>query len=552
MGATSLHPDRPHVEHSRALRPGGVRGAVPGWAIPAAVCGLTVLGFAIRAVNITQGLYGDELSTAWIVHGHGLGHVISVVYGDAEVTPPLSFVLAWLSLKIGSSWAWLRVPSLLAGTATIPIVYGIGARSSGRTAGLIAAAVTALSAVMIMFSTEARNYAVMMAAVAGSTLSALLALDTRRARWWVVYGLCSCVAMYSHYSAAFVLIVQGLWLLWREPQARRAVILANLGAAAIYAPWIPGWIRDTHSVTIPIINVLVPFTPGFIRTSVEQWAFGYPYLQIHQAPGTLFALLIVAGLLIAVLGLGWRVARRVRQGSAALGGLLTERAVLIMLLAAATFAGEAIYSVFGTHVLDSRDLNASWPALAVSIGIIVAAAGPLLGSVSCALLLSGYGAAAADTLQSQYARPDYPGVSRFIAGHARAGDVVLDESNIAPVVPLTPLDAYLPQTHRQFTLGLPEGSPPYTVFSKVVPDDVQIQRAVRALDGHRMFIVTGSLPPGLKLTAAQRALTAKLGPPGALFLLRGRYEIQQSKRFPGIENLSVWLLAPRSAPRTSS
>ena len=516
---------------------------------------MTALGFAIRAVNITQGLYGDELSTAWIVHGRGLGRVISLVYSDAEVTPPLSFVLAWISLKIGSSWAWLRVPSLLAGTATIPIVYGIGARTSGRTAGLIAAAVTALSAVMIIFSTEARNYAVMMAAVAFSTLSMLLALDTGKVRWWVLYGLSSCVAMYSHYSAAFVLIAQAIWLLWRQPQARRAVILANLGAAALYAPWIPGWIKDTHSVTIPIINALVPFTPGYVRTSVEQWAFGYPYLEIHQAPGVTFAALAGVGVLVALGGLGARavmLARRAPGSARALPrGLLSERAVLILVLAASTFVGELIYSAFGTHVLDSRDLNASWPALAVSIGILVAAAGPVLGALSCALILSGYGAAAADTLQSQYARPNYPAVARFISSHARRGDVVLDESNIAPVVPLTPLDAYLPQTHREFTLGLPQGPPPYTPFSKVVPPALEIERAVRALGRGRMFIVTGSLPANVTLTRQQRVLTAKLGPPGVLFLLRGRYAVQQSRRFPGIEDLTVWLIGPRPSTRVA-
>ena len=516
---------------------------------------MTALGFAIRAVNITQGLYGDELSTAWIVHGRGLGRVISLVYSDAEVTPPLSFVLAWLSLKIGSSWAWLRVPSLLAGTATIPIVYGIGARTSGRTAGLIAAAVTALSAVMIIFSTEARNYAVMMAAVAFSTLSMLLALDTGKARWWVLYGLSSCVAMYSHYSAAFVLIAQAIWLLWRQPQARRAVILTNVGAAALYAAWIPGWIKDTHSVTIPIINALVPFTPGYVRTSVEQWAFGYPYLEIHQAPGVTFAALAGVGVLVALGGLAGRavmLARRAPGSIRALPrGLLSERAVMILVLAASTFVGELIYSAFGTHVLDSRDLNASWPALAVSIGILVAAAGPVLGTLSCALILSGYGAAAADTLQSQYARPNYPAAARFITSHARPGDVVLDESNIAPVVPLTPLDAYLPQTRREFTVGLPEGPPPYTPFSKVVPPAQEIERAVHALGGGRMFIVTGSLPANVTLTKQQQALTAELGPPGVLFLLRGRYAVRQSRRFPGIENLTVWLIGPRPSTRAA-
>ncbi len=511
---------------------------------PALLIAVTGLGFAIRVIGLSQGLFGDELSTAWIVHGRSLGRVISLVYSDAEITPPLSFVLAWLSLKIGSSWVWLRLPSLLAGTATIPIVYGIGTRTAGRTAGLIAATIAALSAVMIMFSTEARNYSFMMAAVAGSTLSMLLALDTSRVRWWVLYGVCSCLAMYSHYSAAFVLIAQGAWLLWRQPDARRPAILANIGAAVAYAPWIPGWIKDTHSVTIPIVNALVPWSLGYVRTSVEQWAAGYPYLEIHQAPGITFAVLIGAGGVIALIGVLRRLIISSRVGPSAVRSLFTERIVLIFVLAGATLVGEAIYSTVGTHVLDSRNLNASLPALMVSIGILVTMAGTVLGAVSCALVIAGYGAGAADTLQTQYQRPDYPAVAQFISAHVRPGDEIIDASNITPVVPLTPLDAYLPQTHREFRLGLPAGPPPYTPFSKVTPSGVLLEQAVHGVGRGRIFLVTGSEPGGGGPGQAAQLLRAELGPGRVLTLLGPRYGVRLRRSFPGIETLTVSLIAP--------
>jgi hypothetical protein len=515
------------------------------------------MGFAIRAATLNQGLFGDELSTAWIVHGRSLGRVIQLVYSDAEVTPPLSFVLAWISLKIGSSWEWLRLPSLLGGTATIPIVYAIGVRTASRRAGLIAAAVTALSAVMIMFSTEARNYAVMMACVAGSTLSVLLALDTGRARWWVLYGATSCLAMYSHYTAAFVLIAQVLWVLWRHPTARRAVLLANAGAAAVYAPWIPGWIKDTHSVTIPIINALLPFNAHFVLRSAAEWAVGYPYLSVHQVPGVGFGLLIGAGLVLAVIGVGIKAGLSARSGGwraprwdAQLWGPTPDRVVLIGLLAIATLLGEAIYSALGTRVLDSRDLNASWPALAVLIGVLVSAAGPLLGTVSCALLLAGYGASAVDTLQARWQRPNYPAVARFITSHARPGDVVIDASNV-PVVPLTALDAYLPQDHPEFRLGLPEGPPPYTLASKVPPGSELIAAAIRDAARGRLFVVNASVVGEPSFTAIAQRLQEQSGATSLAAQLPHGFRIVASKQFPGIETLTVSLITLPRGPRTT-
>src|SRR3954470_16224835 len=99
---------------------------------------LTLLGVILRTVVGPQDLFGDELSTHWIIAGHNLGGVISTVHTDAEITPPLYFSLAWLSTRIAFTPELLRAPSLVAGAATIPLVYLIGVRTVGRRAALVA------------------------------------------------------------------------------------------------------------------------------------------------------------------------------------------------------------------------------------------------------------------------------------------------------------------------------------------------------------------------------------------------------------------------------
>ena len=142
---------------------------------------------------------------------------MSSVSSDAEISPPLYFILAWLSTKLGSAPELVRLPSLIAGTVSIPLVYLVGARAVSRPAGLIAAAVMALSPFMIFYSADGRGYAVAIALLLGSTLAMLAGARDGRTRWWVLYGLLSLLAMYTHYTSAFVLIAQLVWLLWAHP-----------------------------------------------------------------------------------------------------------------------------------------------------------------------------------------------------------------------------------------------------------------------------------------------------------------------------------------------
>src|SRR5947209_4342217 len=129
----------------------------------AAVVALTVIGGTLRIIAARQSLFGYELSTYWISATHSLGGVLSLLYSHghikhAEITPPLSFVASWLTTRLGQTAFLLRMPSIVAGTLTIPLVYMLGVRSVGRRAALLAAALTCLSPFMIYYSSEARAY----------------------------------------------------------------------------------------------------------------------------------------------------------------------------------------------------------------------------------------------------------------------------------------------------------------------------------------------------------------------------------------------------------
>ena len=92
-----------------------------------------------------------------------------------ETNPPLYFVLGWLWARVfGTGEVGLRSLSALIGTAVIPIAYLCGRELVSRRAGLVAAALVALSPFMIWYSQEAREY-MLLAALCGAVAAVLRA-----------------------------------------------------------------------------------------------------------------------------------------------------------------------------------------------------------------------------------------------------------------------------------------------------------------------------------------------------------------------------------------
>jgi hypothetical protein len=507
------------------------RASAFGWPL-AAVAVVTALGFALRIASFDQGLFGDELSTYWLVRDHAFGSMLSLVHSDAEITPPLYFIVAWLASKLGSAPDLIRLPSLIAGTATIPLVYALGARTVGRVAGAIAATVVAFSPFMVYYSTEARGYAVMIALVTLSTLALLAACESGRARWWVAYAVCSALAMYTHYTAAFPLAAQALWVLWAHPHRWRAMVLANIGAVILFAPWTSGLRADLNSPTNQILSALEPFNFPSVRHALGQWAVGDANVSVRDVPGTAALVLIGAGFLAALLASLARAVRWLKRrpsGLAARARAVPDGIVLVFLLALASPVGEALYSaISSTSLFGARNLNPSWPGLALAIGTIVAGAGPVVGVAAAVAIVGGYAVGATKTLEARYQRPNYPAVAAYLDGHVGPRDSIVDGFIFSPS-PVTGLDVYLDRPH--LSPGAPSGRHPRTGIEPIKPVGRLVKRGIRQARGGRLFEVTppaSLVLPGYRPT---RFVVDRLLPRGS--------HVTAVRTFPGVVPLMV-------------
>lgn len=195
---------------------------------------IVVLGAILRfaTIDLQSYRYDEAVTVARVLHPSFFDTMAAVP--RSESTPPLYYALAWLwSRPFGTGEIWLRSLSALAGTASIAVVYlAAVALPLRRRAGLLAAAIVAVSPVLVWFSQDARAYALVFLLTA---LSFLFFARLRR-RWnrrdlacWAGFAALSIA---THYFAAFVVVAEAALLLGRRPSPQRVELAVALAAVA--------------------------------------------------------------------------------------------------------------------------------------------------------------------------------------------------------------------------------------------------------------------------------------------------------------------------------
>ena len=115
----------------------------------------------------------------------------------------------------------------------------------------------------------------------------------------MLFGAATCLAVYTHYTAAFVLGAQLLWLFWAHPDARRPAALASVAAAVLFMPWMPGLIADGDSPTVDILSAIQGDGLEKKLEAIAVWIIGLPYVDLPQVPGEPALIIALAAMLAA-------------------------------------------------------------------------------------------------------------------------------------------------------------------------------------------------------------------------------------------------------------
>jgi mannosyltransferase len=197
------------------------------------VAGLTAVAAVLRFVTLgVQAYHHDEIVTASRVLRDGFQHAMEAV-GFSESAPPLYYALAWAWTQLtGTGEFGLRSLSALAGVATVPVAYLLGAELRERRTGFLAAALVAVNPMLLWYSQEARSYALLVLLTAAAALYFVRTLDRGRRRDLILWGVFSALALATHYFAVFPIALEAVWLLARRGRSSLAglsvVILSGL------------------------------------------------------------------------------------------------------------------------------------------------------------------------------------------------------------------------------------------------------------------------------------------------------------------------------------
>ena len=388
------------------------------------VVGLTVLAAGLRFARIgQQSFWYDEGFTWLLVRQHSLGEMLGLI-PRTELTPPLYYSLAWAWARIfGYSEAGLRSLSAFAGVATVPAMYGAGAKLVSRRAGLIAAALASCSPLLVWYSQEARSYSLL---VLFATLSLFAFAHVRSQptpRWLAAWVLAAGLTLATHYYGVLAVVPQAMWLLWIHRRERKVLAaVAAVGAFGLvllpiavsqrpHASWIAAW---------PLDQRLSQVGPQFLLGT------GAPVRTWLKLAGA-------AAVLLAATMLVLRADAFERRGALVAGALAVSGFLLSLVLIVAgvdeLITRNVIVVLVPLIVLVASGLGAR---RARALGLIWAATLCTVG------LVASIGVAADANLQ----RPDWRGLARAIGSRrpAAGGRAIF----IQHYPGLLPLAVYMP------------------------------------------------------------------------------------------------------------
>ena len=434
---------------------------------------LLVLAGALFALQLaSSSLFIDEVYS-WRASRGSLGDLADALR-FSEVTPPLYYLIlhGWLQVSGGDSEALLRLPSVLAGVGLVGAVLWLGTLVAGRSAGLVAGALTVVSPIVLLYSQQVRAYVWVMLAVTLAVAAAIAATRDRSGRWLLAAGAAAACAVLLHYTALLVLVPLAGWLWYQGelPVRWRVAFSAAIAAPlAAVAPLALTQLGQGHHEASGTYASLTTFNAlRLAGTPFDGRASGG--LTLWREIG---AVVVIDA--IALLAFADRL-RAVRARW------------LVVMCATVPLAVVGVASALGEPVALTRYTAVAAPFILVAIAI---AATSLHRALTAVLLAGAIVASGASLIASQQAggqNPDTRAALATAAANWRAGDVVVG-------VGLLGFDGALSYSGER---RLPPGA-------RDLPAFASLQEAVAApavfdaaVDGRRLWFVSDPV-----LSAAQ-------------------------------------------------
>ncbi len=405
----------------------------------ALLIGLTVLALLPRLACLDcNSLWRDEIATL-----EGLRGGLAAVAGS---NVPLYTFQVWLATQLAdpaTTAIWLRLPSALAGALTPLIIYALGRLWWGRAQGLLAAVLTALAPVLLVYAQDMRAYAELTLLAAAAVYSLVRTDRTGEGRWLIAAGgLLGAAVLMSRTVLVMVLPALAPFVVWVGVRwwlrRGRHTWTGRIAGALLVAIGVLG-LGLIVGQRDRLLGYITPFTlPTLSPAALGQFSQMVQQQLDFDIPaafdGPVTAWTQTALLLLMGLGVVWGLLRRAERVGVIVCALLTVVPLVIFTLSS---SANIIYPRFALFALPFGFLLAAQGlvgSLRAVQGVVPASrrrqviAGA--GAVLAALLLLPFAAGAAayytpdGNTQLTY-RPDYRTVVQYLNARVKPNDLVL-------------------------------------------------------------------------------------------------------------------------------
>jgi 4-amino-4-deoxy-L-arabinose transferase-like glycosyltransferase len=438
-----------------------------------------VLASALRLIDLgAKSVWSDEAFSILLAKQNwpDFWHIVTT----AEANMSLYYLLlrGWIGFS-DAAW-WVRLLSALLGVAAVPVVYCIGKEIFSQRAGILAALLLAVNPFALRYAQEARSYSLFVLLVSISFLGFFSCFEKPSRFWSVCYVLSTALALYAHFFAALVVLVQLVSLATVPADRRRFAIRQVLRLGIVIAMGLPllwfvvfrdrgqlGWAppvhwRDVYDVFrfmvgsglklgIAVVAFFIAATAWVQRCRKQRWTMEKWYVAV------LILWLFLPILLTLLISVGKPI--------------YAPRFLIFCLPAALLLIAEGL-----------AEIRFAWVRYALVLALVVGEIGPI---------------------RSYYAEPgqeDWKSAIAFLAGNVRAGDAT------ALPNPYCELPFKYELEHAQFAI------PELRIISTPVPEGPQ-----EAGPDH-LWMVTCSATRDLK---TQPAI--------------GTYAVEEEKDFKGVQ-----------------
>lgn len=297
---------------------------------------LTLSGLCLRFYGLdARNLWGDELISVFQAK-IGLVKILNpFVFPVRDGAPPLFYALLdiWMTL-FGTSDAAVRSLSVVFGVCAIPLIFLMIRKLTDEKTALAGSLILAISPFHILYSQEARNYALLGALAIASTYLLFSYLDSRDKRLLIAFTAVTVTGIFTHYNYAFLVLAQNIFILVKLTQDR-----------TLFKPWLAS---QSFSVLAYLSLMPLFLRRGMVSVSaIKQYLAPYPVVVRYIYTFFVFASgesaspfrYVLAGTSLGVFGVlfvfgGYRLSRERKD---------SFTYALVLLLVAAVVAFNDIY-----------------------------------------------------------------------------------------------------------------------------------------------------------------------------------------------------------------